>query len=471
MQSTERVRLRDRVALAYARGTDVAALTPRERAWLVAVVLIGLGLRLWWVIYAARPTRGIHDPLFYTIYGRSIADGDGYRLPNGEPTAFYPVGYSAVLGAVFTVMRLLPVPDNEPVAIAAFNLMLGVATIVFVFEIGRRLFDNRTGIVAAAVLALYPNVIFHTGVALTETLFNFIMMAALVVLVWRPWDGRLGGRQLALFGALLGASALVRPISLLVLPGLLVVWLAAGYGWRRSVAHTAVAAVAAAVVIAPWTVRNLIVMNSPRVIISTNLGDNLCIGNNAGASGAFNVGLDPFARADAYCFHDLGDTLRPAYEVRRNTLTMNRGLHYIRSHPIDELRLAFKKIWFTINKDTDGLYAAESYGESAFISHSLRNVLEYAANGWFWGTSVIGLFGLRSFVSRRHPRRRAVVATMVALAVPIVIFFGDPRFKLPVIPLLAVAAAAAIVELGGKRGARTGAAAEISSPPVATTAV
>jgi 4-amino-4-deoxy-L-arabinose transferase-like glycosyltransferase len=451
MHATSRPRLRDRVALAYSRGTDVTALTRRQRRWLVAILLVAFGLRLWWAIYAARPARGFHDPLFYSVYGRSIADGDGYRLVNGpqqgQPTAYYPVGYSAALGFIFTIMKLFPFGENEPVAIAAFNLLLGMGTVLLVFEAGRRLFDNRIGIVAAGLIAVYPNLIFHTAVALTETLFNFIMMGALVVMVWRPWTGRFGRWQLALFGALLGASALVRPISFLVLPGLLVVWLLAGLGWRRAVEYLAVIGITAAVVIAPWTIRNVIVMKSP-VLISTNLGDNLCIGRHPGATGAFDVNINPndISRKD-YCFHDLGDTTRPAYEIRRNSLTMSRGLEYMRKHPLDEFRLGFWKAYYTVQNDYDGLDASESYGTSKFIRPRTRAVFETVANFWFWSTSALGLLGLRFFTSRRHPRRQFFLLAMVGLILPIFIFFGDVRFHLPVVPLLLVAAAATIVTI------------------------
>ena len=451
MHATTRPRLRDRVVLAYSRGTDVAALSPRERRWLAAIVLVAFGLRLWWVIYAARPARGFHDPLFYSIYGRSIADGDGYRLVNGpqegQPTAYYPVGYPAALGFIFAIMKLFPFGENEPVAIGAFNLLLGLGTVLLVFEAGRRLFDSRIGLVAAGLIAVYPNLIFHTGVALTETLFNFLMMSALVVIIWRPWSGRFGRGQLVLFGALLGLSALVRPISFLVLPGLLVVWLLAGLDRRRAVQYLAVIGVTAAVVIAPWTIRNVIVMKSP-VLISTNLGDNLCIGRHPGATGAFDVNINPNAisRTD-YCFHDLGDTTRPAYEIRRNSLTMERGLKYLREHPLDELRLAFWKVYFTVQNDYDGLDAAESYGTSKFIRPRTRAVFETAANFWFWSTSALGLLGLKFFTSRRHPRRQFFLAAMVGLFLPVVIFFGDVRFHIPVVPLLVIAAAATIVTI------------------------
>jgi 4-amino-4-deoxy-L-arabinose transferase-like glycosyltransferase len=451
MQTTARLTLRDRVVLAYSRGTDVAALTRRERRWLGAIVLVAFGLRLAWIVYAARPARGFHDPLFYSVYGRSIAEGDGYRLVNGpqqgQPTAYYPVGYPAALGFIFFIMRVLPFGDNEPVAAAIFNLLLGVGTVVLVFEAGRRLFDNRIGLVAAGIVALYPNLIFHTAAALTETFFVLLTMGALVVLIWRPWSERIGRGRLVAFGVLLGLSALVRPISFLVLPGLLLVWLLAGFGWRRALGHLAVIAVAVAVVIAPWTVRNIIVMDSP-VLISTNLGDNLCIGRHPGATGAFDVNINPHETAeDDYCFHDLGDTDRPAYEIRRNRLTLERALEYIRDHPLEELRLAFWKIYFTVEHDYDGLQASESYGTAPFIPPRTRDLFISLADFWFWSTSALGLLGLTFLVARDHPRRWFFLAAIIGLALPVVIFFGDVRFHMPVVPLLSVTAAATVVTI------------------------
>jgi 4-amino-4-deoxy-L-arabinose transferase-like glycosyltransferase len=443
--------VRDRLLTVYSRGTGVTALTPRERHWLAAIVLVALALRLWWVIYATRPAQGLHDPAFYTVYGKSLAEGDGYRIVagagEGEPTAYYPVGYPAALGAVFWIMYRLPFGDNEPVAAALFNVVLAVATVGLVFEVARRLFDNRVGIVAAGIVALFPNLIFHTAVALTETLFNFVVMLALLLLLWRPWSSPLGRGQLFVFGVLIGFSALVRPISLSFLPGLGVVWLVTGFGWRRVVHHLLLIAAGTAIVMAPWTLRNAVVMNSP-VLISTNFGDNLCIGRHPGASGAFDFNLDATtSQSSDYCFHDLGDETRPAYEIRRNDLTTDRAVDYLREHPVDELRLLFWRAYYTFESDADGLDAAESYRDDAFISPRNREVLETIANFWYWSISALGLLGVPFFLSRRDPRRLFFGVAMLLLAITPLIFFGDTRFHVPVLPLLSIAAAATVVTI------------------------
>ena len=59
----------------------------------------------------------------------------------------------------------------------------------------RRLAGPVAGIVAAFVYALYPNLVFHTGVLLCETLYIFLFLAFLAVLLWRPWPDGLSGRR------------------------------------------------------------------------------------------------------------------------------------------------------------------------------------------------------------------------------------------------------------------------------------
>ena len=333
--------------------------------WLGAIVILAAALRIVWVLSANREPVGIHDPLLYYLLGIQIAEGNGYRLLDGTPTAFYPVGYPAALGGVFALVRHTPIPDNLVLASGFFNVFLGVATVVLAYEVGRRLFSPSVGLLAALWLAVFPNLIYHTAAYLSETLFNFLMLAALLVLLAVDWRERPPTRaRLALFGAILGLSALVRPISLLFLPLLFAVWLYAGFGWRRALEATALALVATAAVIAPWAIRNAVVMDAP-VIISTNLGDDLCMGHYPGARGAFAL--------PDYCFNqpEYKDLVRPEYEVRRNNDNIERAIKFAFHNRLAELKLLSRKAWFLWNHDHDGLWAVESYGYDPFIRSPL----------------------------------------------------------------------------------------------------
>lgn len=430
MATTAALRLRERAAQAWSTG---------YLRWLLAILVLAMLLRVIWVVYAAREPQGIHDPIFYFAYGDAISDGRGYALPDGY-TAYYPVGYSLALAAVFALVKHTPLPDNLVLTAAYFQLFLGVATVALVFEVARRLFNPSVGLLAALWLTVFPNLIFHTATYLTETLFNFLVMAALLVLLWGDWRRRRPGwAQLALFGALVGASALVRPISLLFLPLLPLVWLVAGFGWRRALGYAAAATVATVAVILPWTVRNIVVMDAP-VLISTNLGDNLCMGHYAGAPGHFAL--------PGVCFSEepYRGLSREEFEVRRNDDNTRKAIRYALHHPVQELKLLSSKSYYTWRHDHDGLRAVESYGDDPFLGADARTALERIADVFFFVTISLGGLGLAGFVARPSEGRRLFfLLALLALAGAPLAFFGDARFHVPVVPLLVVAAAWAVL--------------------------
>jgi 4-amino-4-deoxy-L-arabinose transferase-like glycosyltransferase len=415
--------------------------TRRERWWLLGIVGVALVLRWAWALHAARDPVGLIDPTFYMIYGDQFAAGNGYTLPDGQPTAYYPVGYPAALGAVFWLGRHTFLPDDSPSLMAAFNIVLALATVVLVAELARRLFrDNRLGLVAAAVVALWPNLVFHSAVALTETLFNFLVVAGLVVLVAGRWaDRRLGPWRLLAAGVLFGVSALVRPITFLLLPPLFVVWIGARFGWRRALQHVALVAVAMVAVCTPWAIRNVRVMDS--LTLSTNLGDNLCIGRHKGASGGYSLTEECFppGRYD--------HLRRPEYETRRNAETTEKAVRYVLHHPFEEVRLIGQRARITFRSDHDGLRAAESYDFDRFLGSGTRGALAWIADAFFFAACALTVLALPRLWRTGWASGRLLVLTMLAMALPPLIFFGDVRFHLPVLPFMAGAVAVALVQV------------------------
>lgn len=417
----------------YRRIGPAPACSIRERRWLIVILLIATALRLAWILYAAREPHGFHDPTLYGVFAGRIANGDGYTAANGEASAYYPVGYPGALGAVVWLVNTTPLPENIPTTAALFNLLLGVGTVALTFEVGRRLFDNRIGLISAAVVALWPNLIFHTAVMLTETLFNFLVMAAILLLVALPASARkIGWRRLAAFGVVLALSALVRPISLAFLPALAIVLAVARFGWRLTLQYVGSAALAIVIVLVPWTIRNARETGS-FVPISTNLGDNLCMSRHPGATGAF--------QAVPECIVDKKGLKTPDYEVRVNSTNIRRSARFVRDHPFSEARLVFLRGYHTIKNDHDGLLASESYGSNRYIPSALRRVLEILADGYFFAALALSVLAVPAFVGRARPWRLFFLLSATALAVQPLVFFGDPRFHVPVLPFLAVMAA------------------------------
>ena len=413
----------------------VPPLARRHRWWLVGLVAVGAVLRIVWATLAQEPQE-LRDPVLYLLLGDQLADGEGYSYPgvDGGVTAYYPPGYPLLLGALIWLVGVFPGdPSAFDVAIAT-NVVLSVALIPLVFALGRRLAGVRVGLVAAAVVTVWPNLVFHSGVVLTETLFLVLFVAMLLVALATPDVARHPGwRRVVATGLLLGAAGLVRPVTFVVAPLFLVLWW--GDGVRRAVAKLAVVGLAAVALVVPWTVRNAVTMDSP-ILLSANFGDNFCIGNHPGATGGYRL-------PDA-CFEGLESGERPAYEVRRQSETLDRGLTFVREHPADVVGLLGWKAYYTLSSDHDGLVVAADWGERPLFEARRMDLLESLADGAYYAVLAAAVLGVALLVRNRGAGERRwlfLLLTVPLQMVPPLVTFGEPRFKMPIYPVLAVAAA------------------------------
>jgi Dolichyl-phosphate-mannose-protein mannosyltransferase len=324
----------------------VPPLSRRARWWLVAIVAAGALLRLVWATQAEEPV-ALRDPSLYLVLADHVADGDGYTYGDGPDqgqTAYYPPGYPVALGAAIWLVRLVPGDWSAFGVAVGMNVVLSVATIGLVFALARRLAGNAVGLVAAGIWALWPNLVFHSAIVLTETLFLFLFVLLLLVALADPAVARAPGkRRLVAIGVLFGLCVLVRPVSLVAAPAFLVLWW--GPAVRTVVWRGALAGLAAVAVMLPWAVRSTLVMDEP-VALSLNLGDNLCLGHNPGASGGFGD-------LGEHCFTAEG-LQRPESETRRQSENIERTLDYIRDEPATTLRRTATKARITLRTSAPG---------------------------------------------------------------------------------------------------------------------
>lgn len=424
-------------------------LSRRARLALLVIVGVGAVLRVLWALKAQHPVE-LRDPVLYLILSDHVASGDGYRYGfEGDQgvTAYYPPGYPLALGAVLAVVRLLAGDASAFDVAVWFNVVLSVATIGLVFVLGRRLADVRVGLVAAAIWALWPNLVLHSAVVLTETLFLFLLVLMLVVLLGNPESARLPGRaRLITVGVLFGITLLVRPVSAVIAPVFLVLWWGAGV--KAALWRLALVGVATLAVLVPWSIRSTLVMDEP-VAMSLNFGDNLCLGHNPGASGGFGD-------LGAYCYTAEG-LPRPESETVRQSENIDRAVDYIVDNPGETLRRTPSKLRITLQNDHDGLQVAEDFGEAPLLSDGGRDLVKAVANGFYYLVAVASIAGGVVLLRRPDPARRGlflVVAGAAQLIAPLATF-GDARFKMPIYPTLAICAAVALVALWDRRSTST----------------
>jgi 4-amino-4-deoxy-L-arabinose transferase-like glycosyltransferase len=239
------------------------------RARLGLVVAVGVALRLVHVLAIAPPTAIFTDGYFFHWVGKAVADGHGYVNPSellfkghSVATAAHPPLYTFVIAAA----TKLGITGDE--AQRSLGCLFGAGTITLVGLIGRRVAGEAVGILAAAIAACYPLLIAADGALMSETLYG-LLIALVLLAAYRLRDEPSAWRAVAL-GVAIGLAALTRPEALLLLPLLLVP------RWR----WLAVAGLATALVVLPWTIRNWSAFDRP-VLISTNDGVTLA-GSNCG---------------------------------------------------------------------------------------------------------------------------------------------------------------------------------------------
>ncbi len=203
------------------------------------------------------------DMEYLVRLARRVAGGD--ILARGMGPFWWAPLYPYILGGLFALLG----PDNLTGAVIG-QAALGAITCAMLYLLGRRLFDEPTGLLAGLMAACYGPSIFYSGILLSATLEVFMSVAILLALT-RARSFPTFGRWL-IAGMAMGLGCLARPnfllgfVTLFLLLTCLLRAPGVPVGWP-TVGRAAVAFVLGAVlVIVPATARNWIVGGKPVLI-------------------------------------------------------------------------------------------------------------------------------------------------------------------------------------------------------------
>lgn len=308
---------------------------PCELRWtssLSLIVALAVALRLMWAWWV--PVIPFSDGMAYDAFARTLVQHGTFGWVASDPTAFWPPGTTFLHAALYALFGI----RYEP--IIAMNIALSAGIIWVTARLAARLWNQQTAVLSGLILAIWPTLVMYPTILASELPFIFLTMLALDI--WT--NPRLGATPRALLvGLTLGFAALVRPQALL-LPlvyafGLLItsrVTLPALLGQARTVA---VAGIVMAIVIAPWTWRNFQLYGEP-VLISTNGGITLWMGNTPGTDGSYMVVPKQYG-------------LLP--ENERARVLGQEAKSYILQDPAAFAARAAKKLWLLYSNESVGV--------------------------------------------------------------------------------------------------------------------
>lgn len=339
----------------------------------------------------------------YDLLARQVLDGS---LPK-SPYSFNPL-YFYFLALIYSFT------DPDPFKAIIVQIFIGVGTCLIVYLIGKRLFNQTIGLIAAGICALYgPFLVYETSI-LTTVLDTFLLLLGVFILLKSVEQSSLKWYFIA--GIVLGLSALSRATTILVLPFLLL-WLMIKLGVNKKFLCSSLLIILGMILtFSPFTYRNY--KYSGEFILLTNTGPvAFWVGNNEDSEGVYH--LPPYT-----------EELR----LKNENFYIEDALRFIREKPKEYLWLLYKKFTLFWNAyeipDNDIVY-------ERFIKLSplLKIMIPFGL------VASLGLVGLLLCLRRPNKNLLLLYFVIFGYMIAIILFFIQSRFRVPVVPYLSIFAA------------------------------
>lgn len=384
----------------------------RKALWVMG--LCGLFLRMAFVV-ATQNIGGVGsmDGGTYHSIASHLLAGQGYSEDGVNPSLFVAPGYPFFLTAIYRLV------GPHPLVVELLQALLGTLTALVVFGFGRDLFGRTAGFIAFVLVLFLPELVVLNTFLYTETLFITLFMLALW-LAWRALDSPRWG-VLALAGLAGGLATLTRGVTMF-LP--LLFWVALLFRHRltATLRPALLYTLFFVLPIVPWTIRNYITFEAV-VPIAVGTGDVLWTGNYLPLDGKYS--------------YDKTMALMDSMTVGMNQVERDRRLtqeavNNFKAQPLATLGLAAKKFvrfWFWV-------YEGTPTGTKRHGSSWIQVVLALC----YYPLLLLAMIGI--WLSRRQWRSLLLVHMLMAYYVALhVAMLVVPRYRFPLLPLLALFAA------------------------------
>jgi len=384
----------------------------------IAVLSVAAILRIAWAsLVRVSP---VSDSAAYDAFARNIAAGNGFCWTPGTPTAYWPVGTSAIYALLYLLFGYSYIP------IVILNIVLGVSIVALTISLSRHWLTSTAAIAAGALMAIWPLLIEFTTILASELFFIFFIMTALWLAERKSMPAL---PRWIITGLSLAAASYIRPLAMVLfvlfyIPDLLILGRKS-----RFLPACLVTGAAMLLAIAPWAYRNYLVFDH-LVPISTNGGSNFWMGNNPETGGGY-MRLPQ---------------LEIENEVDRDNKLKDIAIEYIKKEPLSFIGRTARKALILHDRETIGVVWNEKGLTKAFGAPSLNGFKIVSSLYWYavLGLGAIGLI----FLIRNKGVLQALLSPPVYLWLYFLIVHSvtvvNDRYHMPSIPFIALLAGYAL---------------------------
>ena len=406
-------------------GLSKPELAPPDRRALLLLTALAFLVRAAFLLLAPACHYAGDEPSWIALGTQELVP----LSPLRNDLIFYPPVYPYFIALAWRATGSLA-------AVLWLQAAIGALLVPAVARVGSAAFGRRAGLVAGALAAVYPELVWFATRFWSETLF--------IVLLWWAIERTLaadrtgGPRTAAVAGVLWALATLTRELALYLVPlaalwmlrprdaTLPGTWLARLRPSRARLAVVATLVLACVLTIAPWTIRNAVVFRA-FIPVSTMGGLNLWQGNTTLTHLEIYEVLarieGPVAQ-DRYCRRLAWETIAS----RQPTWAFEKLVEQM------------PEFWKAGSEVLDHLVGREACGPlttRSLVAIELVLVLPYLA------LVVLTLVGLARL--RFGAAAGLLLLLLAAYNAAHVVAYATSRFRLPVMPVLFIVAAAVLV--------------------------
>lgn len=361
---------------------------------------------------------------------QNVLAGNGFSWSTQAPYAPNPLrtpGYIYVLAGLISVAGIT--------GAAIIQLIASTCIPLFGMYIARYITNSKKiGILTGVILAVDPTLALLSFQFYTDTLFLLLFLPWLLLTLHYAKNPSM--KILVVSAILLGIAILVRPVVqyLPLLIALCIFWQFGKSNWQKSVIHVGVYFLIVGAILTPWIVRNVMIFNTPGLSAQTSF---VLYTNLAPAIQSVAKGTNFLEERDSFLSYA---------EYKGDAITLENGDTYtqkavaiMREHPEATLFVMSKSLFTFFTNDGFHTLLAQ-------LGYEPRNFLPFlivARLAWVLIT-LAGFIGACIYVFKIRTPSAIFIVTLVAyfaLTSTIAGFGTNPRYRLPVDPIIIALAA------------------------------
>jgi len=196
------------------------------------------------------------DAAIYDTIGFNIASGKGFSIDGLNPTTHYPI-YPIFLSIIYIIFG-----RNYFIVQLFLTLFLALSCGI-VYLLGKVVFNEKVGLIAATFLSLYPPFFCLSRIMYAEPLFIVLLYTLILQLIFfikinKAWI-------ILISGILLGTAILTKP-QIIYLPVVITVFLLWLLGFKKALRYLLIFSMGILLCMGPWIIRNYLIFGDFRPV-------------------------------------------------------------------------------------------------------------------------------------------------------------------------------------------------------------